>query len=418
MTNYVQFWPAIRNEFLKGSTREEAFQNICQQYGLATPAYRTVVPFFDRFYDEDFARREERGVFQRNLRAAIIGQYLKFANAMSYRSNVEADLAIILENRFVFSVKKKLTPLSILDSFNNDTRPLQFTGDAAFLYNCYGLVQVDHDRVWMKFDDGPTEKHVLMKVDIDELKCSILATIELQPFDHKLIIDSMDCNNFALFCYEEGEGHEIMQRGRLDENRILMEDRRIHFNGDFYYYKLEGGKVFGFHVINENANGFDWQFCEYSPGADGLYQFKVHSIGHLDFFESFDSFDYLWAGSNLYLCGRTQFSSDSFMVIAFDAETHSWYRTRFAGMACHHKLSIDENDILSVRAFEYLGRGRNSQRFVTIYRFPMKKPEKLRYLAWATIRRGEMFFGTDTYKKFRLPFISEFLSFSDYSVIS
>jgi len=80
-------------------------------------------------------------------------------------------------------------------------------------------------------------------------------------------------------------------------------------------------------------------------------------------------------------------------------------------MLYYQKLSINENEILTVNAME----GSSREKLKTIYRFPMKKPDKLKYLAWSTIRRGNIFSESNLYERVLpyLPLNSEFLPFSE-----
>jgi len=410
MAGYSRFWPAVRDEFKRGSTPEEAFRSICKKNGLNPPSYKTIGELLDRFYDEDFSEEDADGNFHDDLRSAIIGQYLKLNHAVSSSkfSNRGLD-EVIMNNRFKLDVGWWLEYFDITDLFNKDMRKLEIAPFDEPTYNDCTMAQIDHNLVLFSrlYDDY---HQFLLQIDFNTQTCSILDTVKSEFLGSRIITDSTNCSKFAYLEFsdqENGYNYVSIYKGSVINNRITMDDRQINFNCDLYLCKFENGNVFGFRDID----GFNWQFCKFSPDMDPGQIVNSYDFELPDYFDSVELREadhYVWSKSKIYVPTRR---GSSFMIVVFDAETYMWTQTKVAGKGLYHQISIDENEILTVSAEEHFQHGR----FKTVYRFPMKKPDKLKYLAWSTIHRGSLFFESNLYERLlpRLPLNSEFRPFSE-----
>lgn len=172
-----------------------------------------------------------------------------------------------------------------------------------------------------------------------------------------------------------------------------------------------------FLVFDRNSTSFQLQFCEFKLGPTSpLFINSRHC--QFDSNASYADWEYqryVWSINSLYVSCDEGELSGPFSIIAFNPKSYQWTRTKYTGMGRAKEMSIDEDEILTVVVREDSLGAKNSK-IKTIYRFPMRKPDKLSYIAWFAIRRGALFFESNLYKKIlpRLPFVSEFLVFSEY----
>jgi len=215
-----------------------------------------------------------------------------------------------------------------------------------------------------------------------------------------------------VLCAGEENEETSVYKGQLVNDRIQLDHQEILFEAELYFCKLEGERLFALQVEDEDGH---LRYIEYDLSVNPALKVKQWC-----FFESFDwtrIFDehreYVWKGNKLYA------SYDFFgycSIFVFDAKTLTWSKPKFIGTGTIKKLMIDEEDVLTISTVE--NSGENSiEPLMTkvVYRLPMRKPDKLRYIAWFKIRREAIFFGSSLYERLapRLPYNSEFREFSE-----
>lgn len=112
----------IRDEFQRGSDREEAFKNIFRRRGLNSLPTSTVSDWFKRICDSDILLEDEIGAFHYRLLYSIVGQYSKFKNAIFYNTKLQFKLDSLVNDRFVFAAHGDLNSLAIIDAFNDSAK--------------------------------------------------------------------------------------------------------------------------------------------------------------------------------------------------------------------------------------------------------------------------------------------------------
>lgn len=114
----------IRDEFQRGSTKEEAFKNISGKRDLNPLSYPTICDWLKRIHDNDLTLKDEIGERHYNLLRSIISQYTKFAHALYRRTDIHwayGREAIIL-GRFNLITDEATNSIEIYDSFNEELR--------------------------------------------------------------------------------------------------------------------------------------------------------------------------------------------------------------------------------------------------------------------------------------------------------
>jgi len=410
--DYLKLWPAVQEEFQLGSTMEEAFRSIYRKRGQNPPSFSMIHDWLKDSYEEDFDPYGRTSSFDDDLRSAIIGQYLKFTKTIYFSDNWKFNpCEAVLNSRFMFITSTNRSEMfPIIDLFTGERRNLQGPSDEFKETSPYSPIWIDHERILIMCSDSVrTICFRLLKFDIDELKWFILDSNFSNLEDGKMIADSSDRSKFALV--DEQPESILIQRGKVIGDKILMDEQRIEIHAELYYPKLEGDKMYAFQLLhNEENNDEDWHFCEYAFDSGSarminsvISQFRLTEI----------HYNYTWSKSKLYVCDYAFNLQNWFAVVSFDPDTLSWSQTNLAGSADPSILSVDEDEVLTVSAIDGNYLNKIPPIYKSIYRFPMRKPENLRYLAWSTIRRGSLFFGSDLYERLapRLPYNSEFRSF-------
>jgi len=212
----------------------------------------------------------------------------------------------------------------------------------------------------------------------------------------------LDSSRFVLI----DEDNTSILKGRVTEDQIHTDAQGIDFGVNLAGCKLIGDQLFALHIVQDNRT--HWNYAQYDLGLNSAHKVNEWSISEW----SGALYDYsstVWSNNKMYFA--RQFGSN-FSIVVFDAELRTWSNTEFIGRGFVNTLEIDENDVLTVSATKYLD---NRPGIKTVYRLLMRKPDKLHYLAWNTIRRGALFFDSKLYEKFstQLPFNSEFRPFDE-----
>jgi len=410
--NYFKLWPVIQEEFQLGSTMEEAFRNIYRKRGQNPPSFSMIHDWLKELYDQNFVNSDKRpSSFDEGLRSAIIGQYLKLTKAMYFSDDWKFIRGeAILHSRFIFVISEaQPKTFSIIDSFTGERRELQGPSEE-FKEPYLAPVWIGIDRILILCSDRfRTVWLRLLKIDWDESKWSILDTVVCHIHSAQIIVDSADSQKFVLF--HGGVDGTLIRKGYINGDQILMDEQSIRFHAILYYPKFEDGKMYAFQVLrNEELDSGECYFCEYII-AESPAQ-RVNTVqAEIRFAEL--HYNYVWSKNKLYVLEDEYCMTHWFIIISFDPVTCSWSQTNLAGSALPTKLFVDDDDILTVDAVDTKRGGEILSTDKSIYRFPMRKPDNLRYLAWSTIRRGSLFFGSDLYERLapRLPYNSEFRSF-------
>jgi len=404
---YIQ----ICDGFQRGATKEETFKNICLRIYFYPPSDLKICDWFERTRGNDFTLEEEIGEYRFKLLFLIIGQYTKFAYAISHREVVDLDYGNekFMQNRFNLAVKG--ASFEIFDSYNEKSRMLQSTivTPANGLFQC--LTMLSHDRMLLIMGDGRFNHLFLLDVDFSGSKCSILNKIPIDSIYFQIIVDSMDATKFLLYG-DDYDGLTLVYKGKIVDDRISFEDHQIELESELFHEKLVNGKLFAFEF-----DGGDLNFVEYDLNSSLARKLNEWScFSHLSKHIRHKDAKFVWSGNKLYVVYRFHADPLRFSIILVDVDSHMLSEMKIIGVGHVDALTIDEDEILIVSATEnsYV---KGKPILKTVYHFPMRKPDKLRYLAWKKIRREALFARSELYEKFspRLPFNSEFRPFDEDS---
>jgi len=437
MDNFNEVYPMILEDFQRGSTQQETFERICRERNLnsSLPA----VNWIDLFQTST----SEKALvdFRRRLMCIIAGQYLKYRNAMFNQIGWnQNNIGKMLNGRTLFVIQRNLRSITLIDTFNGDSKNLQTDFQPPAALQILRAVLISHDRILIGatrnvganaginvgfnfgLNVGVTSGYYLylLKVDFDSLTYSLLDEVTCNFAFDEMLLDSEDNTKFVLFDLVTSS----MVKMQLVDDHIRVElPQQIGgaLGARLFDWKLAGDKLFAFRInqngpINPNGNnGLEWRFMEYNILANPVQTVNEWPSVQCPICQSVVPHDisaYIWGKSKLFVACDS-WSEVAFSIAVFDTESFTWSKTNFTGSGDVKSLELDEDYVLTVNAIQHKG---NNQWDKTTYRLPMQKPNKLQYLAWATIRRGSMFFQSDTFEKFFpcLPYNSEFRAFAEY----
>jgi len=310
----------------------------------------------------------------------------------------------IVQDRFVFFAGHREKSFTLFDSFNEDSRTIQtlFDNWGSRFVGIWTLV--GDGRILLNVVENGGEHLLLLDFDFVRLECTGLDEVPINFACYRIMMDSVHDSHFMIYAYNNDL--EFVCKGHLANDKIHIDVLRIEFGVRLVGYKLVGNKFFAFQ--EEQDNWPSYKFIEYdlsSNSARKVSECDFSRFGRLLNFS--DDPAYIWENNETY---SACFYGWGFSIVVFDADALKWTKTKFVGDGRVHAISIDEDQILTVTASEYFDGDRWDK---TVYRFPMRKPDKLRYLAWGTIRRGSLFVGSDLYDKLFLPYNSEFRPVSE-----
>jgi len=403
MQNEVSLELLICNRFKRGATKEETFKYICQKCGLAPPPDSTICNWFERIHSGDALLEVEIGSSDYTILQLIICQFTKFTYAIFRRENIQSarGTETIIYNRFALISNVDTKSFDLLDTFNEQSRTLQTTINKPEQTKFYYPTFIDHDRLLLIVGTKDGDRLLLLNFDFDGLKCSILDEIPINFICYEITCDSVDNTKFLL---HRGETNELtsVYKGCINNDRISIQEQQIEFGLILFCGKFIGDRFFAFRHSQVNEN--EWDFVEYDLSSNLARKVNewtcISNVGFMDCQEC------VWLNNKLYLVCEID-SETYFSIVAFDSNTLTWSKTNFTGAGRVDALTIDDNEMLTVSTTE------PDLNFKTVYRFPIRKPDKLRYLAWTKIRRSALFFRSKLYEKFlpNLPYNSEFRSF-------
>jgi len=289
----------------------------------------------------------------------------------------------------------------IFDMFNEGLRTLETSISHPKLNKFYFPTLIAHDRILLNIARDHVEYLLLLDAGFDQLKCSVLDEVTLGFACFQIILDSTDKSRFFL----RGGDPAVIYKGHIAGDRISLVQQEISVEVELLCCKLVGDRLF---VFQYDQAGDDWYYTEHDLSLNPPRKINQWTCSGsprtAEIFE--DSIEYVWSNNKLYVAHDFD---ECFSIAVFDPDTLTWTNAKFTGAGRTGKLEIDEDDILSISATENLGKPVKTN---TVYRFPMRKPDKLRYIAWTKIRRQALFFGNDLYEKLNLPYTSEFREFS------
>jgi len=260
---------------------------------------------------------------------------------------------------------------------------------------------IAHDRFLLNIVRDRIERLLLLDAGFDQLKCSVLDEVTLNFVCIQIILDSADKSRFLL----RAEEPTAIYKGHITEDQIHLAHEGILHGVELFCCKLESDRLFSFQFEQEN-----WYYTEHDLSLNPPRKVNQWACsGSLETATIFQtSGDYVWSNKKLYVARNFHFYCS---IAVFDPDTLTWTDTKFTGSGSVSKLEIDEDDILSISSTERISVAVKTN---TVYRVPIRKPDKLRYIAWTKIRRQAMFFGSKLYEKLvpNLPYNSEFLEFS------
>jgi len=259
------------------------------------------------------------------------------------------------------------------------------------------LTLIDDERILVIMYENDGYYLGLLKVDFYELKCSILHDIPLNFYCLQIVVDSLGSSHFVLREF----GSTTIRKGRVTDDKIHIDAQEIGIGADLDGLNLMGNQLFALRRSHEDET--HWHYTQYELSLDSAR--KVTESPLIECLaDLYRGSKYVWSDNKMYVVCRFDWN---FSVAVFDAELRTWAKNKFVGKGLVLALSIDEDKILTVSAIGNPGTTK------TVYRLPMRKPDKLRYLAWNTIRRGSFFFDSKIYGKLapNLPYNSEFRSY-------
>jgi len=409
MDNLDDVYPMILEAFQRGFTEEETFERVCRERNLNSLS--STVNWLDRIHTSKFEQALVN--LRHKLVCTIAGQYLKFRNAIFNQGNWNQDyFEMMLNGRTLFAIHNDLSSFALIDTFNGESRNLQIESELPEMIQTFGGVWLSYDRVVI----GATRNAVclvyLLKFDVYSLKYSILADFICDFAFDEILQDSED--NATLMLYDTANCSMIKMK-LLDDPIRAEPPQQSRFDSQLVNCKLGGDRLFAFQVDQDENDEDIWSFMEYN-----IIENPVQTVNEWPNVRcpicpstiSHDNSAYVWTKNKLFV-SCDSWSEIAFTIVVFDAESLTWAKTNFTGIGDVKSMELDEDYVLTVNSIESKD---NNQREKTTYRLPMRKPDKLQYLTWSAIRRGSMFFGSNTFEKFfpRLPYNSEFRSFAEY----
>jgi len=391
-----RIYPMICNEFKKGSNKTEAFLHIWKRI-------EQLHGWQNWLQSDNYSLKREVYDCRQKLVCKITGQYLKLSNAICHHVDLELGTEVILNDRTLFVDVYYEDVLILIDTFTGKSKKLREGSQQQERLFIETAALIDSHRLLVGAYGSHGYHLYLLKLEFDTLTYSILDKFA-RDFS-KIILDSKNNNKFAL--YGRGDNRNwIIYTGHLNGNKIHVEEQRIEVDAFLFHLKLTGDRLFAF------RSGL--YFCEYDLGANQAREVNgwINNCHTFSYNIPHSYSAYVWSGKRLYAtCGIS--NEKPFSIVVFDAETHEWAETNFSGLGQIVQLRIEEDELLIASSTEW---GLDEKRDKTVYRLPMKKPDKLQYIAWGTIRRGSLFAGSDLYQKFSdcLPLNSEFRPFADY----
>jgi len=406
MDNFDEVYPIILEDYQRGATEGEVFDRICNERGLnLNLSSSPTVDWVDRIRNDALER--EILEIRHSLIYKISSQYLKYRYAGVHLRNWGLGKDMMLSDRALLSVRNG--HFVLLDTFNGDSRNIQSENQQALEFSIFSSVLIDTGRVLLGAERDWETHLYLLNFDFDSLTYSILdehaldLDLDFQP--RKITLDSDDNTKFMIY-----GNLSSVYKGQVINNQIHVEEQRIDFDFELFYCKLSTDQLFALRMFEEQ-NGCD--FVEYNIGENPAREVNTWKIVGIPIsvtrvLEFLTVSPYVWANEKLY-ASCPDCSELSFSILTFDAKIQRWYQPNFTGFGRISALEVNEDEILTVSS---IGSGEGGQANKTVYRLPIRKPDKLRYLAWGAIRRGTMFFGSNIYEKFLpyFPLNSEFRS--------
>jgi len=399
----------IRDAFKRGSTKEEAFKEICQQQDFDPPGDLTIGSWFERAHDDTL--EEEIGEDHYKLLYSIIGQYAKFTCAIFHREvsglNCGSDTFIL--NRFNLDIGGNTKAFEIFDSYNEKSRMLQSTIVKPAWDNFYFSTFIGDNRILLIRGDSGIDHLFLLDIDFSCSKCLVVDDFALDFICSEIIYDSADSTQFLL----RGSANDnpaFICKGQVSGDRISLADQRIELGVKLSYCKLINDKLLTFQYEDGDLNLVEYDLNLNS--ARKLNEWPCSGELVSDIFEN--ERKYVWSDKKLYVACQFYNRSLNFSIALFDIDSRTWSKMKFTGIGTVGALTIDEDDILIISVTENR-YDKSKPTLKTIYHLSMRKPDKLRYLAWKAIRREALFFGSKLYENFspQLPFNSEFRLFAE-----
>jgi len=408
--------PLVKCEFQHGSDEMQAFKNICRDHESDPPLNYIISNYFDRFGDFDLSLLDEIGIFHYSLLRAIVLQYSKFSYAIFCRDDdVRSRMGeAIIQDRFKLVANDVTASFEIFDSFNEGLKILPTTVNAPA--SLFFPTLINHNRILLNVSRHGPESLLLLDAGFDQLSSSVLHEISLEFVCRQIIRDS---SNNLRFLVRDGIGGNAISvyRGHIANDQIHLDQQKIPFEVPLFCCKLEGDRLFAIKHEDESGN---WHYVEYDLSlnlARKVNQWSCYATpGHAEIF--YGHYEYVWSSNKLY---AVRAFDEYFSIVTFDVDTLTWSKTKFVGAGRVNKLMIDEDEILSISATEESDDFNDLDGFdepissKVVYRLPMRKPGKLRYIAWFKLRRQALFFGSTLYKRLaqQLPYTSEFREFSE-----
>jgi len=390
-------YPMIRDEFQNGSDEKKAFTSICQKRELEVPIDSTVEDWLKRLHDLDVSLEEEIRGPHHKLLCEIIGQYAKFKYAMLHLGDWKNGCDIVIQDRLIFSAENKFKAFTLVDSFSGELRTIQDPIDALNLSEMYYPPIIREGRILLSTLKDDIDHLLLVHVNFDQLKCSILDNVPLNFISQQIVTGSSDSSHFMLF-----DEDNAFYKGKVANDQIHFAAQKIEFGSRLAGCNLIGDQLFA--LRRAHGNRTHWHYTQYDLSSNSARKVNEWSLSE-DLTTFLASRKFVWANNKMYAACRFY---SNFSIVVFDSDLRTWSTTKFSGKGYVRALEIDEDNVLTVSVGEDGGTTK------TVYRLPMQKPDKLCYLAWSTIRRGSLFFGSKIYEKFNLPYNSEFRSFFEY----
>jgi len=403
--------PLIRYEFKHGSEETQAFVNICKNHELDPPMNSTVSNWFERFRNFDHSLKRQIGKFYYNLLRAIIFQYAKFNYAIFCHDKDVWNYASdeIIRNRFKLVSNGDASSFIAFDSFTGGLKMIQTTIGEQERTRFFFPALITHERILLNVDRRNDEYILLLNADFDQLNFSVIGETPLYMICQQIVLDS---TNNLRFLFRVGDlGNDTsMQKRHIVGDRIHLNHEEILFEAELLCCKLIGDQLFALHYEQGDEDG--WHYVEYDLSSNSARKVNQRlcsgSQTFADIFHEDRKYpEYVWSSNKLYAVRDFE---KYFAIAVFDSDTLTWSRTNLIGAGYVDKLTIDEDDMLTISTTENR-RGFYKVKPKTVYRVPMRKPDKLRYIAWFKIRREAIFSGSKL--DFLLPYTSEFREFSD-----
>jgi len=407
---------SILEEYEAGSDVDQAVKNICRKLGKGIVKSTKVQWWFRRFANEDKSLIKEAPAQQvtpieepqvtPNEDLQVIPIEVPPANrpqipnleqiVLQFNDELTGANMSTNDGRIGLFTSKNSSSISIVDLFHDKSRKLHCRKKSKLRFHQYDQMKIIDDEHILVYS-FESSSLVLFKVDYDNVNLKMLHKVETSNNrgGGSLALDQMDSRKFII-CSEYG----ITFVGSVKNSRITAGGAVRFHSRHIFFIKLVGQTFFG---LRRYEN--EWQFCEFNLETSKLVRstrFPLELGEDENLFALIWNPYYVWNGNKLYFSVE---SGNQLNFFSFNSDIGICTRINIVLLnVTFDGFFLDDHEILTIKTSGYHFENKS-----TLYRFPLKRPDSLKNLAWMTIVRASTLFGSPLYGRFaeNLPYNSD-----------